>query len=106
MVPTRLFQRDRQVFNLTTLKRKCLHFDEIYITGCTGSCQYDNWKCSQTDVFVWVEYDLFLNCYIVDTLQIGSDDCKLLIKLAVVNIVYLEKLKLKDMKPALIFISF
>ena len=30
-----------------TLKRKCLHFDEIFITGCTGSCQNDNFQCSQ-----------------------------------------------------------
>ena len=25
-----------------TLKRKCRHFDEIFITGCTGSCHFDN----------------------------------------------------------------
>ena len=30
-----------------SLKRKCLHFDEIFITGCTGSCQNDNFQCSQ-----------------------------------------------------------
>ena len=30
-----------------TLKRKCRHFDEILITGCTGSCYFDNFKCSQ-----------------------------------------------------------
>ena len=30
-----------------TLKRKCLHFDEIFITGCTESCQNDNFQCSQ-----------------------------------------------------------
>ena len=29
------------------LKRKCCHFDEIFITGCTGSCQNDNFQCSQ-----------------------------------------------------------
>ena len=29
------------------LKRKCGHFDEIFITGCTGNCQNDNFKCSQ-----------------------------------------------------------
>ena len=34
--------------NLTsTLKRKCRHFDEIFITGCTGSCHFDNFQCSQ-----------------------------------------------------------
>ena len=42
-------------------KRKCLHFDEIMITGCTGSCQSDNFQCSQwwkfhqnDDIFVSV----------------------------------------------------
>ena len=29
------------------LKRKCLNFDEIFIIGCTGSCQHDNFQCSQ-----------------------------------------------------------
>ena len=29
------------------LKRKCRHFDEILITGCTGSCHLDNFQCSQ-----------------------------------------------------------
>ena len=29
------------------LKRKCHHFDEIFITGCTESCQNDNFQCSQ-----------------------------------------------------------
>ena len=28
-------------------KTKCYHFDEIFITGCTGSCQNDNFQCSQ-----------------------------------------------------------
>ena len=46
-----------------SLKRKCLHFDEIFITGCTGSCQNDNFQCSQwlkfrqiDDIFVSVIY--------------------------------------------------
>ena len=30
-----------------TLKQKCRHFDEIFITGCTGSCHFDNFQCSQ-----------------------------------------------------------
>ena len=30
-----------------SLKRKCLHFDEMFITGCTGSHQNDNFQCSQ-----------------------------------------------------------
>ena len=32
---------------LVTLKWKCCHFDEIFITGCNGSCQKDNFWCSQ-----------------------------------------------------------
>ena len=47
-----------------TLKRKCLHFDEIFITGCTESCQNDNFQCSQwwkfhqnDDIFVSVNVD-------------------------------------------------
>ena len=45
------------------LKRKSLHFDEMFITGCTGSCQNDNFQCSQwwkfrqnDDIFVSVIY--------------------------------------------------
>ena len=30
-----------------TLKRKCRHFDEIFITGCTGICHVDNFQHSQ-----------------------------------------------------------
>ena len=30
-----------------TLKRKCCHFDEIFIAGCIGSCHFDNFRCSQ-----------------------------------------------------------
>ena len=29
-----------------SLKQKC-HFDEIFITGCIGSCHFDNFQCSQ-----------------------------------------------------------
>ena len=28
-------------------ERKCRHFDESLITGCTGSCHFDNFQCSQ-----------------------------------------------------------
>ena len=31
----------------TPLKQKCCHFDEIFITDCTGSCHFDNFQCSQ-----------------------------------------------------------
>ena len=30
-----------------TLKRKCLHFDDIFIAGCNGSFQSDNFQFSQ-----------------------------------------------------------
>ena len=30
----------------TSRKRKCCHCDEIFITGCTGSCYFDNFLCS------------------------------------------------------------
>ena len=30
-----------------SLKQKCCYFDEIFITGCTGSCHFDNFRCSQ-----------------------------------------------------------
>ena len=29
------------------LKRKCRPFDKILIIGCTGSCYFDNFQCSQ-----------------------------------------------------------
>ena len=29
------------------LQRKCHHFDKMFIIGCTGSCQNDNFRCSQ-----------------------------------------------------------
>ena len=49
------------------LKQKCRHFDEILITGCTESCHFDNFQCSQwlkfrqnDDIFVSVtaKYDI------------------------------------------------
>ena len=30
-----------------TLKRKCRHFDEIFVTGGTEICHFDNFRCSQ-----------------------------------------------------------
>ena len=32
---------------LSSLKRKCRHFGEIFITDCTGSCHFYNFQCSQ-----------------------------------------------------------
>ena len=28
-------------------KRECCHFDEIFVTGCIGSCHFDNFCCGQ-----------------------------------------------------------
>ena len=39
--------RSSSVSLSSSLKRKCRHFDEILITGCTGSCHFDNFQCSQ-----------------------------------------------------------
>ena len=47
-----------------TLKRKCCHFDEILITGCTGSCHFDNFQCSQWWKFHQNE-DIFVSVIIV-----------------------------------------
>ena len=33
--------------NAVLLTPKCHHFDEIFVTGCTKSCQNDNFQCSQ-----------------------------------------------------------
>ena len=55
----------------TSLKRKCLHFDEIFITGCTESCQNDNFQCSQwwkfhqnDDIFVSVIVNGSYGCFL------------------------------------------
>ena len=29
-------------------ERKCCHFDEIFIIACTGSCQFDNFRCNRS----------------------------------------------------------
>ena len=58
----RMHQEDAHLGEIitVTLKRKCLHFDEIFITGCTGSCQNDNFQCSQ-----WLKFcqndDIFVS---------------------------------------------
>ena len=62
----------------TSLKRKCLHFDEIFITGCTESCQNDNFQCSQwwkfhqNDIFVSVLGWWSWSCWIEWFTQINS----------------------------------
>ena len=32
---------------MSTLTWKYCHFDEIFINGCTGSCHFDNFQCSE-----------------------------------------------------------
>ena len=32
---------------VSTMKHKCPHFDEIFITGCTGCCHFDKFQCYQ-----------------------------------------------------------
>ena len=65
---TNLYSNVTQACTYTlTLKRKSLHFDEMFITGCTGSCQNDNFQCSQwwkfrqnDDIFVSVHAHAFI----------------------------------------------
>ena len=52
--------------SMTTLKQKCRHFDEILITGCTGSCHFDNFQCSQWWKFRQNE-DISVSVYITWT---------------------------------------
>ena len=47
-----------------TLKQKCCHFDEIFVTGCTESCHFDNFQCNQwrrfhqnDDIFISVHLE-------------------------------------------------
>ena len=45
-----------------TLKRNWCHIDGIFITGCTGRCNFDNFQCSQwwnfrqNDAFQWRQF--------------------------------------------------
>ena len=50
-----------------TLKRKCHHFDEIFITGCTESCQNDNFQCSQWRKFRQND-DISVSVYVIEEL--------------------------------------
>ena len=45
--PAKALTTVRAVCYREPLKQKCRHFDEIFITGCTESCQNDNFRCSQ-----------------------------------------------------------
>ena len=39
--------RTSSVRSVSALERKCCHFDEIFISGYTESCYFDNFRCSQ-----------------------------------------------------------
>ena len=61
----RPFSMDFSALTVDTLKRKCRHFDGIFITGCAVSCQNHNLRCSQwrkfrqnDDISFWV-YTVF-----------------------------------------------
>ena len=45
--PSSELNDDLQISVAKTLKRKCCHFDEIFVIGCTESYQNDNFECSQ-----------------------------------------------------------
>ena len=42
-----------------TLKRKCRHFDEIFVTGCTGRCHFDNVQCCP-----WLKFRQNVNVFV------------------------------------------
>ena len=49
---------------------KC-HFDEFFVTGCTGSCHFDNFQCNQ-----WWKFhqnDIFVSVYIESSLILQHD---------------------------------
>ena len=37
--------------SMASLRWKCCHFDEIFVTGCIESCHFDNFQCSQWQKF-------------------------------------------------------
>ena len=59
--------------NCVSLKQKC-HFDKIFITGCTESCQCDNSQCNQRLKF---HQNYFIKIFSVQCLRasITFGDC-------------------------------
>ena len=61
-----------------SLKQKCRHFDEIFITGCTESCQNDNLRCSQ-----WLKFHqhfrFSVNTYIIRKFMYRCHVCQVLV---------------------------
>ena len=47
------------LYDASTLKWNCHHFDEIFITGCTESCQMTTSKVASNDNFIKVAIFLF-----------------------------------------------
>ena len=58
---------------LQSLKRKCRHFDEIFITGCTGSCHFDNFQCGQWWKFRQ-NYTIFVSVNVLRTSETRPRD--------------------------------
>ena len=81
-----------------TLKRKCRHFDEIFITGCSESCHFDNFQYSQwwkfhqnEDISVSVQDHLM-------TRGLTAYTASLLIQIVTNNLKYWEStMSLQDM---------
>ena len=64
----------------STLKRKCRHFDEIFVTGGTESCHFDNFRCSQWWKFhqnddISVSVNITLRLDVAKTLMWCRADC-------------------------------
>ena len=59
-----------------TQKRKCHHFDEIFITGCTESCQNDNFQCRQWRKFRQND-DISVSVYIMIMAAIAVNETML-----------------------------
>ena len=64
------------------LKWKCHHFEEIFITGCTWSCHFDNfrrsqwWKFHQTDTISISMTDIMITSWNENTFQISGLLCR------------------------------
>ena len=60
------------------LRIYCIHwnekyypFDEIFITGCTGSCQLDNFQCSSDEKYCQVRESVIKFNDLLETVDIG-----------------------------------
>ena len=62
--------------SISSLEQKCLHLNEIFITGYTGSCHFNNLQCSQwwqfhqnEDIFVSVMTSSFIHAHYSDVIM-------------------------------------